>query len=146
MTYFECVTILDELITLPLNSPKVEMLSSADISLQGDRYYRFLSQVHYLIKERFNNLEERLTTRFYDKAHRLEEIKLELNELLDEVKYLKSIIKIKHIKKEDYKDFLKKVNDMNNNLVGVLSNMFEGEMIKMTIEEFIIKEESNDEL
>ena len=144
MTYYELVSYLDKMINNISSDDHIDVLNQANINLSGDRYYRFISQVNYLLTQRLKNLLDVLLDRCHSKNLSKEELTSELSRLTEEVNYLKKIIDINLIKNENRNEFIKSIIKNNNEIIDVLLEFYIDEEYKNIILGYKLKEEENE--
>jgi len=137
MTYYEIVSLLDEMELKPINKDYIEKLNNANISLEGDRYLRFINQVNYLLTRRLKDYMNKITTLVCEVPLSTNELKMELEALKKEVEYNKKIACNNLVNKENQEIFLKSIIQNSNEIYKSICDLYQDEDAKRMISEYI---------
>ena len=140
MTYYEVVKYLDELIIKPIDENYISELNNFEISLEGNRYYRFIGQINYVLTERLRNCMDNIIDKLDVSVQSKESLILELSNIHSEVEFLKKIISIKQIKEENKNEFIKSIIKNNNELLEKVKLYFSDEEYLRIIDGYKLKE------
>ena len=144
MTYYELVNFLYGLIDTPIEYKNIEFLNSVNITLEGERYQRFLDQLAIVVSERMshviNNLKDKLVSEYLDANTLI----IETSNLANEMKYCKSLCNTLLVKPENQKEFNTSIVDTNNKLVDAVLEFFNDEERKDIVKRLYMKEEENE--
>lgn len=140
MTYYEIVSFLDNMITKPIDSKLINELNNIEINLEGNRYYRFIGQINYVLTERLRLYMDRLIDKIKTMTFSKEDLILEMSNLTNEVDFLKQISAINLIKKENHKEFVKSIIKNNNELIEGIKEYFSDEEYLRIIDGYILTE------
>ena len=142
MTYFELVSYLQELINRPIDQNNIDYLNNINISLDGERYYRFIEQIKIVITERLNKkvreLREKLISEYLD----ADTLSIEASNIRDEIKYCQDIVRCKLILPDNQQIFMSTIKSTNNTLVDTLLVFFEDDVRKSILQNLYIMEEN----
>ena len=142
MTYFELVSYLQELINRPIDQNNIDYLNNINISLDGERYYRFIEQIKIVITERLNKkvreLREKLISEYLD----ADTLSIEASNIRDEIKYCQDIVRCKLILPDNQQIFISTIKSTNNTLVDTLLVFFEDDVRKSILQNLYIMEEN----
>ncbi|MBP5684113.1 MAG: hypothetical protein J6X02_02525 [Bacilli bacterium] len=144
MTYYELVNFLYGLIDTPIEYKNIEFLNSVNITLEGERYQRFLDQLAIVVSERMshviNNLKDKLVSEYLDANTLI----IETSNLANEMKYCKSLCNTLLVKPENQKEFNTSIVDTNNKLVDAVLEFFNDEERKDIVKRLYMKEEETE--
>lgn len=141
MTYYELVTLLDNLITLPRSNENINKLNNFDINLEGDKYIRFLNQLNYTLNQRFKKIFDNILTKLGDSYLEANALTIELSELKNETSYAINLSNNKLVKNENKSEFYKSIIKTNNNILNKISEFFEDEERINICKSYLIKED-----
>lgn len=137
MTYFELISLLDEMEFKERNNEYIATLNNSNVSLVGDRYLRFISHVNYLLNSRLKEYMNKVITLVCDKALSKEELIIELEGVKLEVEYAKNIASIDLIKEENKIKFMSSINENENKIYKSIYDLYEDEEYKLIIKGYI---------
>ena len=134
MTYYEVVSLLDNMITSQINDSDIERITNADISLNGMRYDRFIVQMNYFLTERLGYVLDNTISKIKSATFGASELALEMS------------LNIKQIKEENKKAFKKSLKENVNKMLSNLKEFFIDEEKIRIIDEYMMMEDENNEL
>lgn len=124
MTYYELVELLDSYIYSPRDEKIIDNLNNIEIDLRGDRYFRFIDHISYLIEERLKNssynFEDKIITQGYNDNIAV----IEFNEVIKEINFINKLSKIKLIKLDNQQEFEKSIKESVKNILNKLLEEF----------------------
>lgn len=141
MTYYELVSFLDTLITSPKDNKNINKLNNITISLEGDKYIRFLNQLNYTLNQRFKIFFDNILTKMSDSYMDSKKLTLELSELKNEASYAINLTNINLVKNENKSEFYKSIIKTNNNIINKICEFFNDEERIMICKSYLIKED-----
>ena len=146
MTYYEVVSLLDNMITSQINDSDIERITNADISLNGMRYDRFIVQMNYFLTERLGYVLDNTISKIKSATFGASELALEMSLIKNEVSLLEKLINIKQIKEENKVAFKKSLKENVNKMLSNLKEFFIDEEKIRIIDECMMMEDGNNEL
>lgn len=145
MTYYELVNYLENLSTKSeILKSDIDFINSKEISLEGERYIRFINQVNYVMGERLFNFSDRVQERLMGPYLENDELSLLLSPLKDEIEYLKLLLNIKYIREENKKAYIKSIIEENNKILDRFKEYFDSDDDRLNIINAYYLEENNE--
>jgi len=142
MTYFELVSYLQELINRPIDQNNIDYLNNINISLDGERYYRFIEQIKIVVTERLNKKVRELREKLISEYMNADTLSIEASNIRDEIKYCQDIVRCKLILPDNQQIFMSTIRSTNNTLVDTLLVFFEDDVRKSILQNLYIMEEN----
>ena len=146
MTYYEVVSLLDNMITSQINDSDIERISNDNISLNGMRYDRFIVQMNYFLTERLGYVLDNTISKIKSATFGASELALEMSLIKKEIDVLEKLINIKQIKEENKKANKKSLKENVNKMLSNLKEFFIDEEKIRIIDEYMMMEDENNEL
>ena len=144
MTYYELIDFLESIVNSSKEDKNLNQLNSFNVSLKGDRYFRFIDQMSYVIKERLTIALDNIVNKIKIENINYDLFVIEFNDLLNEFEYCKKLINIKLIQENNRSELYTTLNSSINNILNVISGYFDNtsnEEIMKLIKKNYIKEE-----
>ncbi len=142
MTYYDLIKFLYGIIDAPIEYKNIEFLNSVDISLEGERYQRFIDQMTKVVSDRISNAINKIREKIISEYLDSNVLTLELSLIRNEIKYCIDLTKCLLIKPENQEEFTKSIIETNNSLTDVLMTFFEDDERKMIVNNLYIREET----
>ena len=142
MTYYELVKYLRDLINSPIEYKNVEFLNSIKITLEGERYQRFLVQMEITVYDRLTNMVNRLKDKIVTEYLDVNNLTIETSLLHNEVNYCIKLCRCLLIKPENQEEFVSSIIDTNNKLIDTLITFFDDEERQLIVKRLYLKEEN----
>ena len=146
MTYYEVVSLLDNMITSQINDSDIARITNADISLNGMRYDRFIVQMNYFLTERLGYILDNTVSKIKSATFGVNELALEMSLIKKEIDVLEKLINIKQIKEENKVAFKKSLKENVDKMLSNLKGFFIDEEKIRIIDEYMMMEDENNEL
>lgn len=147
ISYYDLVNFLDSLSSDKTDNSIIDRLNSLNVSLDGDRYYRFLDHLSLLIKVRLTNQYDKLVN---DRDRISNDDRLfddEFKNYTDEVSLCFKIAGINLVHEENQIEVGRIIMDINNNLLSQLKDILntDDEDILRIINNAYLEENGNSE-
>ena len=142
MTYYELVKYLRDLINSPIEYKNVEFLNSIKITLEGERYQRFLVQMEITVYDRLTNMVNRLKDKIVTEYLDVNNLTIESSLLHNEVNYCIKLCRCLLIQPENQEEFVSSIIDTNNKLIDTLITFFDDEERQLIVKRLYLKEEN----
>lgn len=147
ISYYDLVNFLDSLSSEKTDNSIIDRLNSLNVSLDGDRYYRFLDHLSLLIKVRLTNQYDKLVN---DRDRISNDDRLfddEFKNYTDEVSLCFKIAGINLVHEENQIEVGRIIMDINNNLLSQLKDILntDDEDILRIINNAYLEENGNSE-
>lgn len=127
ISYYDLVNFLESLIDEPRNNSIIERINSLEVNLDGDRYFRFLDHLSYLIQERLTNAYNL----FLDKIPSIgvddNRFSIEFKEYTDEVSLDFLIASNKLVHEENQVQLGRKIMESNNRILDEIKKNYSNE-------------------
>lgn len=139
-SYYDIVSYLDKMINMPISDEHINNLNNATVSLEGDRYIRFINQINYVVTERLRNIMDKVIDTVCERYLDLNELTLELNNIRSEVAFAQKITSINMIKEENKRNFWQSIIKNNNEIYEEIKKLYDEDDFLFLINGYIIKE------
>jgi len=126
MTYFELISILENLKTGPRNEQELKRLYEVKIDLSENIIYRIINHINDLIITRIKNTFEglliKISTIYYD----INALSMEIINIKKELSFAKKIVTMPIIPEENKEKFLKTLENFGDEITNTLISSVEG--------------------
>lgn len=150
ISYYDLVNLLDTISDEKQDNDIVLRLNSLEVTLEGERYYRFLDHLSLTIQDRLHNAYDALIKKIdevKDDAKRDDELFYELFKMYtDEVSLCFQIASVKLVHEENQIELGRVIMNVNNELLHELTKYLksDNEEINHIIEDAYLEENIND--